>query len=917
MKLLWNLLFLAVLFSNGPALSWTHGLYVAPPGSQGLAVLNYGTGDLTAQSFINIFWSAGSFGFNSGATPSALNSDGFPVRNFSGTIGSQVGPSSQTLSVAAGWQLKWDAGVSCFKIIFLKAGTTSNLVGSPTITNGGGAGNLAVQGGCGPAGSVDIDWNDTSGITYSFDGTYTSWGSNTSGKFALLRKSDLTAYTNGTYWTPEAVSLVSALKPESLRFMGMNVLLIDGLIGTDASNYTTRKTPNSFSWLCCDYPPGIWAGSASTPTVFGAITNTNNQLSAGPAVNTSLAGWVDGEQIMGALSATMTGLQISAVANNGGKCQFTADPAQVGNLSPGMRIWNYVIVAARECDSQSTTVLTVDSATQFTVDVNKTGAGGASLGWVGYQELSIAGKSGGSKQIVDIKLAPFGLNGSLAAGTVTLTYKSDLDRVIATPNPVSNSPPVEAQIQLANLTGANFWYNIPTFYTDAAITSTANLTKANLNSNLKFVLELGNELWNNGQDGYFYILGTSQKMGLSQTDPYAYSTLRSRIINGNLIPASNWSSSMSRVVRSFCFQGPAGGTSFLVNPLQGSYLASYGYNVFPQRPVDFVDAICQAPYLGGGWLFSGQSNDSFLVPTTFDKPVYDQIVTLTNAPNVAAANALIDSIIRGDAGTRTQTITWDAGNSRWQTPLTHNIGAGQVIRITVTGGTACGNLSLLNAYKVLTVPTSDTMIIGKLDKGVQSSAVACGFAATGTMSVFTIGDSQGGANNSPYTIFGQMSTTTTKWNDVVTAGSSAGFSPAPATGQVISRQYEGAVEPSTPTSGQCTTVGLSGTDCTTIATAFANWQASSLARATMKYYYDQYIGAAAGVLTTSAVPNNFGPAQLVLQGGGLYGLNGNSSYTAPSLRQTYYGFCDFSTGTVCHHMEPSNDNDPLWEDKAA
>ncbi|WP_108516625.1 hypothetical protein [Bradyrhizobium algeriense] len=275
--------------------------------------------------------------------------------------------------------------------------------------------------------------------------------------------------------------------------------------------------------------------------------------------------------------------------------------------------------------------------------------------------------------------------------------------------------------------------------------------------------------------------------------------------------------------------------------------------------------------------------------------VYDQIITLWTGADTAGAIALIDAVIRGDAGTRGQTITWDAGNSRWQTPLAHNLTAGNVIRITVSGGDACGNISLLNIYRVASVPTSNTMTINKVDKGAQSSAVSCGVAATGTMSMFALGDAQGGAINSPYTIFGQLSTTTTKWNDVAANG----FSPAPATGTLVSRQYEGALEPTTPSSAQCTAIGLSAGECTTINTAFDAWKASALARATYKYYYESYVGTAPGVLSTGAVLNNFGPSQLVLQNGGVYGLNGNNSYVAPAPRPYYYGFCDFSTGTTC------------------
>lgn len=60
----------------------------------------------------------------------------------------------------------------------------------------------------------------------------------------------------------------------------------------------------------------------------------------------------------------------------------------------------------------------------------------------------------------------------------------------------SDGVPVEVMIALCNELGADAWFNMPIYASDADVASFANLVLINLNASLKAYAEVGNELWN-------------------------------------------------------------------------------------------------------------------------------------------------------------------------------------------------------------------------------------------------------------------------------------------------------------------------------------------------------------------------------------------------------------------------------------
>jgi hypothetical protein len=263
------------------------------------------------------------------------------------------------------------------------------------------------------------------------------------------------------------------------------------------------------------------------------------------------------------------------------------------------------------------------------------------------------------------------------------------------------------------------------------------------------------------------------------------------------------------------------------------------------------------------------------------------VVSDWNASNFDAAESLIDQSIRGDVQNRVQTVS-NSGTT-FSTPLANNFSQYDVLRFTGTLGTGC-NINLLTPYKVLTVSGS-TFTAGQITNGTTSAAVDPGTCpgTGGSLSVGDLGAGSSGSNNL-LTIYTAMSSLYTQWQNMA----SNGFSPALAGGAPNIRWYEGALEGSAPTTAQCSGIGINATDCTTLATAYTGWRNSSYALATQAYYYQAFKGTAAGTITTGAMPNAGAPSQLVLQGGGLYGLNSNTSYVSPAPYQTYYGFQSFS-----------------------
>jgi hypothetical protein len=965
-----------------PASAAMHG----SAGSVGKAQLNLGAGDQTAQTFINLFHSSTML-FSAPSQQAALDADGFPVNNFSGVIGgiagNYYGAPTRVLSTTGPWTLGWEAGRSCFRLNFNETVTFTNL------TNATSPNTSVIQGDCAHAGSVTVTFADASIFQFQLDGVnYSHWNSNATGKFYLIRASDQIAYNNGIFWTPEAVSLIKNLHPESIRPMGWNVVNGSGTggngadTGTNVVNWGYRKQTTAFSFVDgSSFPPGMRCGGA---TSFCTITVSNGDLTAAAAADTNLSGWTDGEQIGGNVASQVGGLSITGMSAPGGNCTFTV--SSTAGMTAGQPVLIQLAGGATECNGRTTIQSVIDS-THFSTPASQTNAY-TSGGIVGYQTLSITGKSGGAKLITNCVGGAVGVlyGDVITAGSGTFTYNSVLDSVLYCWHGISNAVPLEAQVQLANLVNANFWYNIPTWASNDFVTNTANTIYSNLNTNLKLIVEWANEIFNNVQGQTFYAAQMGTALGLTTINAFDYSgfqSLRVRQINGNLLPASSWSAAMSRLERLYCFQGGYPSTQFNADPMSGIALISPGttayqnyvggssvdYNTYPNRPIDFTESICYAPYITGGTAFSGQSSDSGVgfAPTIYDASTLNTAISDWNGGNEAGAIALVDQSVRGDLMTRVQTVS--ATGTTFTTPAAHNFSVNDAVRFTVSGGTQYSNISLVTPYIVLSTPTSKTFTVGQYTNGITSLAVNAGSAGSGTMSVGDLGATVGGYNVNSQSIFTMAGMEFQQYQYRVTNN----FSPAPVTGSPEIRMYEGALMVTGPSATQAGSIGVvansqtitslsSNSVCTgsmpyvaneqiaftnagsitgisantnyyainisgncmgistssgggaltlggfaggaavgsttaaasILASVVTAWKNDPSAAATMKLYYQAFKGQAPNLATTGIMANASAPSQLVLSGGGIYGLVSNSSVVSPAPYELYYGFQSFS-----------------------
>jgi hypothetical protein len=1010
---------LAAAFLPSLALAFWHCTSAAE--SAGLAQVGLGNGDLfTAQSTTNllsVLTSNYTVGIND---PSVVDAEGYPVRNFSGLIGGQIGAVSQKFYPSpATYQFGWDAGRSCFKVNFSTSGIASGVVGSPTITNGGGRGNLSIQGSCGVAGSVIISFNGVQAITFTFDGTYSRWGSNSTGKMWLARnnntgwngQSDLVAYKNGIFWTKEQVDLLKASGANSLRPMGLTAIY--NLVGYSASNvvnWSYRKPASGMSFVNQDFPPGTRCGGAHA--FCNIAVSSSNQINVPSPSDDGTSNWVDGEQITGSVvgpvfssvgsiknvtvatvpgginnacqftvsgstaeisqgmalsikgvlgisgcngsgtpgkyttflrvysvdsgttftaatmnskytsSAVVSGTYtsggsisrpwlsnslgyITAVSSNAGNCQFAV--SGTSELSPGMPVAiDGITSTATECNTPpptTTTILSVDDSTHFTINVTKSNGTTytGKTGMVAYQSVTVSGKSV-PKLIKEVRAIPQGYPYGMATipnGPVTLTYNATLDAVIITIGGLSNSLPIEAIAQLANLSNIPIWYTSPFWANDGYIAGEANLFYSVLNPNLSHFNEVGNEIWNFGQQAAVFAAQMSVARGLAAYPGNAltYQGFRTRQVFG-LLESSNWSADLSRLKRGICFQN-AGHATSIVAMMTGVGLGAYGYDKKPNRLIDKTEFICTAPYTGGGTALSQFSPDAAYTPTVYDAPLINAIGAAMSSGDSKAAVSLVDQSVRGDYLNRVQTVT--ASGTTFTTPRAHNFAVNDVLRFTVTGGTTYSGLDLKKTCQVIAV-TLTTFSCGLVTRGARGSALNAGNVGTGVTSVGYLDSNV----YSSHSIFGQINASFTKWQDVAVNG----FSPVPSGGTPGIRWYEGSLEVTAPAARTCTSIGvspltISGTAvCGTrgwVDQAIAAWRNTLSvgvpgAAATLKYFYQGFMGTNPQItLTYGNMSQSKSTSNLILNGGGVYGLMATDShYSNPVPTGFFTGFQNFN-----------------------
>jgi hypothetical protein len=553
-------------------------------------------------------------------------------------------------------------------------------------------------------------------------------------------------------------------------------------------------------------------GTTHGTTIVDSLSGTTGLYNGEPFYGPDIATGSYIASINSGCTAPCVVLSVAATGSNAGEA-LTAGGTTGLVSGNNILVWN--VSGTTEANGLQL-INSVDSNTQLTTNTTFVNAySGVTTGNIGWQSLAITGKTGGSKLIVSDYGRPLSANATFSdqkqiqVGPATFIYNSAVDAVIYNANGTSGTVPLEAQIQLANLVNADYWENYSIYANDDFITQAANLAFTSLNSNLKYITELDNEVWNCGTFIHCgFAVDAGQWLGITPAAPGGgsfgpYQALRLRQINGNILPSTNWSGSMSRLVRTFMVQGGTSNTGTypgimagtpLVGPGNAAYQAYAGgnsYNASPNRPIDFVDAIGYAPYTTG-IPFNGP--DVNYTPSSFDVAALEAIADNWINGNTATAIAAINAS-QLNGSNRVQSVT--AAGTTFTTPSAHNLSVGNDVQFVVSGGTTYSGINPQILYQVISTPTSTTFTVGAMTNGSIGSAVNAGTAGTGTTTVGYTGTFNSG-------LFNTSNAVVPVWQNFATTA----FTPAPAGGSPKVRMYEGGIEPSAPTISQLTNIGV-------------------------------------------------------------------------------------------------------------
>lgn len=901
------------------------------------AVLNLGS-DRSTQTFINAFKACA---LNANPTTDYLKLDltGYPVSAPSANMAFSC---SGILFPNTSYRFRMSATRKTFIGVNSTGwGACSTIGGSPTVTNcTGSSGQFTIQSsgtGTGPDDVVQVTTGSASSISMFFSsaGTYAPG----SGDVAFYRTSDETAYLAGKYFTPEYISELQGAGPGACRMMGLTNTNFNGEV-----SWAYRIQPNNFGWVTTQFPPTI-VNPDTTANLQGTDTYTG-------------------------LAATDTPGSITA----------------------------YEMYIAR---------------------IQNANTGAAAT-------LNIGGR--GAKTILDNQgLAPAA--NKLAAGSIyTFWYDPVLDAYITNENQfgtsggggggIASGMPIEAQVQLANTIPCDLWSNLPTWATDDYATNWGAYVGGNLQSNLNFYPEPGNETWNSQFFANSFMNVRGQALGFTTSGttlrpPYDYHGLRFKQIVNDIAAVWPGGAASSRLrpamgvitvpaftgsTQSFRLEGSdlttiVGNSSYCIftgGTWNGSSCSGgANWNVAPNRPIDAAYAVSIAPYVGGTNLLCGPDISLACAVTANNGPFYQALINAWEGGNTATAIGLVDNDIRQGL-TNVQTVT--ASGTTFTTPLSHGFTAASTnIAFTVSGGTSYSGVPTYSptnqsaVYQVDTTPTATTFTMKTYAGGVVTGAdINAGSAGSGTLSV---GRMSGNSMLSSVTLaLPYTEALAERYN-----GGAGGSRPV-GMGPLMSLAYEANLEPQGPqTFAQCTTLGVTYPSPTTInitanehttmvldgiastagilagmtvtgtnipagtivtivnaaslvisqaatntasgvsiaatancitdtAQSILAWKNDPLAAQTEWDYMKQFMGTYQGAANFGLMTYSQGGAQLVNMGGGVYGFLPNSSLTSPIVPfQMYNGFHSFNTNWLLKRdLDPaSNDNDPIWLEKAA
>ena len=428
--------------------------------------------------------------------------------------------------------------------------------------------------------------------------------------------------------------------PGWLRFMDVTAVQ-----GSYESDFSQRMPASYLCYFPARYISGYWVND---------IINDGNDAytCSNPPYSTS-QGWtgdyVDGEFVQGQLSGTNTGGNPTLNVNGRGPVpiyppqmypcifRFAAAPASAGIKMQWVFSASWLNGGSPYTFSYTTETKDVGSLgylnfhLQTAINADSVLSAGRirannSGQLVLYPPTAAAGRltitySSGPAICTIIKMDPSTLT---SGGDVTFIYNHLLGGFVYNVGGAVQSIPLEAIVELCNRVGAHCWFTWG-ITKGSWVIAVTNYFAKNLNSDLKFGTEVGNELWNFGLNPYaqYLALGTALGFELPSGDSFlSYGGLRT-LQYANLSKAA-WASAGRPPSDHYILQMGAtfdnttknnlnvrqfGGYSLdaTANPVYGAYGGLNGSGSEPshdspgKRPIDVTTAIGCAPYWGSPW----------------------------------------------------------------------------------------------------------------------------------------------------------------------------------------------------------------------------------------------------------------------------------------------------------------------------
>src|SRR6185312_12999917 len=166
------------------------------------------------------------------------------------------------------------------------------------------------------------------------------------------------------------------------------------------------------------------------------------------------------------------------------------------------------------------------TARSFAIPVNSAGWGKYEGNAVVANQVTVATSSLPAKPVVmydNFNLYPTfpGRDQDLWQLTYDALYDALIFEPVGTASGSQSSMPVSLLCDLANELGVDPWFTVPCMANDDCIAGIAKVVKSKLNANRTAIVELGNEIWNSGQNWFLYAHNRAKLLAAAQPSKWS------------------------------------------------------------------------------------------------------------------------------------------------------------------------------------------------------------------------------------------------------------------------------------------------------------------------------------------------------------------------------------------------------------